>query len=294
MRNRRSTILVIIPCFNRPKPLEMCLKSLKVQSSKEFEVIVIDDCSDKLQSCQMASVVQKFSDFTSYVRSDIRLGLPSARNLGLARRRGYELILFLDDDCRTDKSLISDLIEMHKKTTDKSIKVFVPRLILARDIYLHPNHGIAEFGRLSKDVYCNFDSSEENDVRILFGHACSCFRAEVFNQMQFDSKAFKMNFIREETDLFLRINKAGWYAIFCPSIIIYHDNIYPNSGCKIGIFHNEIATLRNQAVFVNRYFSLTAFTSMLFFTFVRGIKIVSFAIPRLGFGLRKTLALLKI
>jgi GT2 family glycosyltransferase len=289
-----KTVLVIIPCYNRPKPLEICLNSLNLQTSKDFEVIVVDDCSEKSLSLKIKLISEKFSTFTRYISAEKRLGLPGARNLGLKKIQNHQLILFLDDDCRTEATLIHDLIDIHNLTFDKTIKVFVPRLIPARDIYLHTDHNIAQIGRLSRDVYCNFNTTNQDGTKVLFGHACSCFRAEVFENLQFDPLAYTMNFIREETDLFMRIRQNGWFAIFCPSIIIYHDNFYPNSGCKISIVRNEIATIKNQVIFVGRFFKMSAFLAMQFFILVRLLKIISFTIPVLAPTSRKVLSLLKL
>ncbi|MEM2145810.1 MAG: glycosyltransferase family 2 protein [Candidatus Jordarchaeaceae archaeon] len=274
-----TKILVIIPCFNRPKALELCLRSLKNQQVKEMDVVVVDDCSAELYASQIRDLTSKFSEFVYYIRSNRRLGLPGARNLGLSKRDDHELVLFLDDDCIVDKNGLSNLIKINNKTFNMSIKAFVPRLIPSRDMYLHAKYSVATFGKLSKEVYCNFNQNTGIETLIPYGHACSCFRSEIFDMLLFDSESYKGNFLREETDFFLRMSKAGWRALFCPSVIIYHRNFYSGSGCRINKFYNELATIRNHLIFVARHFPLYTFISVPFFMFVRIAKILAFTTP---------------
>jgi GT2 family glycosyltransferase len=290
---RKTRVLVIVPCFNRPKALELCLQSLQRQSIEELNVVVIDDRSDEPFSTQIRGTVERFPNLVKYIKSDTRLGLPAARNLGLTQRRGHDLVLFLDDDCRVGENMMSNLIRLHEETLNLSIKAFVPRLVLTKDIYLHTRFGLAELGKLSKDVYCNFNYNQYAGTKIPFGHACSCFRTEVFDKLQFDHVGFKGNFLREETDFFLRVNKEGWSVVFCPSLIVFHDNIYPNSGCKIGRLENELATIRNHSIFVARHFPLSAIFSVLFFALVRFTKIIAFTLPFMRCNILRGLELLR-
>ncbi len=87
---------VIIPTFNRRGQLQKCLKALKDQNYKNFEIIVVNDFS---------------SDGTSGdINHSRNLGPSAARNSGIKRSK-HEFLAFTDDDCLPDKDWLKDLSE---------------------------------------------------------------------------------------------------------------------------------------------------------------------------------------
>jgi glycosyltransferase involved in cell wall biosynthesis len=86
---------VIVPVYNRPLEIEELLESLKNQSYKHFEVIIVDDGSTT--TCE--HVVKKFTDFLQlqyYYK--INEGRSVARNYGIAKAKGDYIVIF-DSDC---------------------------------------------------------------------------------------------------------------------------------------------------------------------------------------------------
>ena len=86
-------VSVVIPTFNRFEMLDEAIKSVQKQTFTDFEIIVVDDCSDD----------PRYSELTQ--RTDIRYfrlpqnsRLPAVtRNLGITQAYG-DWIAFLDDD----------------------------------------------------------------------------------------------------------------------------------------------------------------------------------------------------
>ena len=96
-------ISVCIPVYNSEKYLLKCLESLANQTFKDFEVIVIDDCSSGTNEsgwnckkiCKVFSKQTKFK--VLYYRSYRKLGcLESRRNATYHAKGDY--IFFLDSD----------------------------------------------------------------------------------------------------------------------------------------------------------------------------------------------------
>ena len=71
-------ISVIIPVYNEEKMIGICLKSLKHQSYKQMEIIVVDDGS----SDSTRNIVKSFPDIKLLTQS--HKGPGQARNLGAA------------------------------------------------------------------------------------------------------------------------------------------------------------------------------------------------------------------
>lgn len=88
---------VVIPTFSRPSMLTRNLEALSSQSCKEFEVIVVDDCSPEVEAYEAA--VKRFEGILSlrYFRMQTRKGAPFCRNFG-ASHASAPFLAFVDDD----------------------------------------------------------------------------------------------------------------------------------------------------------------------------------------------------
>lgn len=95
MTNTDKLISVIITIYNREKFLEECLLSLKNQTYKNFEAIMIDDGSTD-NSLEIAKRYQEEDSRFKLIASE-HVGFPEAKNIGLRNVSG-DFIIFLDSD----------------------------------------------------------------------------------------------------------------------------------------------------------------------------------------------------
>lgn len=84
---------VIIPTFNRAETLVRAIQSVKAQTVRDFEIIVIDDGADRTPEA-----LAQFGDQVRYLRG-VGAGVAAARNLGIKEACGA-YIAFLDADDR--------------------------------------------------------------------------------------------------------------------------------------------------------------------------------------------------
>ena len=83
---------IIICALNVEKYIEKALKSILNQTFKDYEIIVVDDCStDNLQE-----VLKKYKDINIIV-NEKNMGLGESRNIACSQAKG-EYILYLDAD----------------------------------------------------------------------------------------------------------------------------------------------------------------------------------------------------
>lgn len=83
-------VSIIIPVYNRTGPLVRALESLRMQTFKDFEILVVDDHStEDLQNC--------LAEFPVHYLKTIGKGVSAARNTGI-RASSSALIAFLDSD----------------------------------------------------------------------------------------------------------------------------------------------------------------------------------------------------
>ena len=93
-------VSVIIPTFNRSHFIENCILSVKLQSFKPLEIIVVDDGSTDntfslLKNMGFSNSENKDNEM-KYIRTENK-GISAARNIGIRSSRG-EFIALLDSD----------------------------------------------------------------------------------------------------------------------------------------------------------------------------------------------------
>lgn len=96
---------IIVPTLNEEAYLPRLLKSLKLQTFKDFEVIIVDGGSKD-------ATVQKAKALGANVIHQ-KGGIAKARNIGAAASKG-EILVFLDADCAVPK----DFLEKAKESLD--------------------------------------------------------------------------------------------------------------------------------------------------------------------------------
>ena len=98
-------VSVIVPNYDRPRALELCLRALRAQTYAPIEIIVVDDCGTgdaaRLGAAAGATVL----------RTPVNSGQSAARNLGAAHARG-EILFFLDSDIALDPESVGNAVRL--------------------------------------------------------------------------------------------------------------------------------------------------------------------------------------
>lgn len=89
---------IILPTRNRANQLYQCLQTLKHQTHKAFEVIVIDDASTDGTKKWAELWLKRLEVPYAYLRNDTNKGTGASYARGLACARGSHICLFSDDD----------------------------------------------------------------------------------------------------------------------------------------------------------------------------------------------------
>ncbi|HLV01181.1 MAG TPA: glycosyltransferase, partial [Acidobacteriota bacterium] len=142
----KSTVSVIIPCFNSARFVAEAVNSVLKQTRPPDEIIVVDDGSTD----DTADVLNRFKGQISYIRQENR-GPSTARNTGIQAATG-ELICFLDaDDIWLPEKLerqldfITQNLDVGLLFTDEeeieaaSGRVLQPSLLSSRKRFERPN-----------------------------------------------------------------------------------------------------------------------------------------------------------
>lgn len=115
-KNKKANpkISVIITCYNYGKFIDEAIESVQQQSFKDWELIIIDDCStDKFTKDKIKHLSTNYPNLKIITLKE-NVGVSKARNLATKQARG-EYILYLD----ADDYLAKDCLEkMYNKTLE--------------------------------------------------------------------------------------------------------------------------------------------------------------------------------
>ncbi|HSP49185.1 MAG TPA: glycosyltransferase family A protein [Pseudolabrys sp.] len=89
-----SNIFVLLPTYNRRRILPRTIASVFAQDEKDFELIIVDDCSIDDTGTYLASLNDPR---IRVLRPPNNLGTAGARNLGLEASQA-DIVALLDDD----------------------------------------------------------------------------------------------------------------------------------------------------------------------------------------------------
>lgn len=113
-------ISVIIPVYNHYDQLPICIDSIKNQTYKNFEIIVVNDGSSDKNDKEYEELVEKYNDLNiAYYSHKKNKGAPSARNMGYRNSRG-DYLFFCDADAVLKKEAFEKLIKKLKENPEKS------------------------------------------------------------------------------------------------------------------------------------------------------------------------------
>jgi len=163
-----------------------------------------------------------------YIHKDTP-GLPEARNDGVRAARG-DIVLFVDDDVIADSGLIAAHSGAYKtgKVSGVAGRVLPPG-------YSHGGRTIsprriAKIGRLGLVFHDNFDAEISAPAHHMRGCNMSFTRMALLEVGGFDGR-FGGNAHLEETDLAVRVRRAGGRFVFEPKASLVHL-LEPTGGCR--------------------------------------------------------------
>ena len=93
---QNNLVSIITPVYNASKFIEETIKSVQSQTYKEWEIILVDDCSTD-NSYEIINKYSKNDERIKYIKLEKNSGAAVARNTAIANANG-KYIAFLDSD----------------------------------------------------------------------------------------------------------------------------------------------------------------------------------------------------
>ncbi len=114
--DQAPTISVILPCYNSHLYLQETLDSLRAQTFRDFEIVLVDDGSNDPDTIKM---LDNLGDDVRMIRQ-INMGLPAARNTAFRHARG-EYVLPLDCDDWLAPNYLETAYQLLKDSPPKTV-----------------------------------------------------------------------------------------------------------------------------------------------------------------------------
>lgn len=210
-------ISVIIVNFNGLAHLEECLDSLREQTFRDFEIILVDNAS---ADHSVPFVKDNYAEVT-VIENRENLGYGGGNNAGIKASSGKYLAL-LNNDTKVDPRWLQRLVETAEK--DEKIGMCASKILN----YYHPeiidNTGLLMYrdgigrgrGRLEKDIG-QYDAEEE----VFFPSGCAAlYRRAMLDEIGLLDEGFFLYV--EDVDIGLRARIAGWRCFYVPEAMVYH------------------------------------------------------------------------
>lgn len=97
-------VSVIVTCYNLVQYLTECVDSIKAQSTKDWEIVLVDDCSPD-ETPQIAKALAVEDERIRYHRNEKNVYLAEARNVGIGLAKGKYIIPLDADDMLHPRAL---------------------------------------------------------------------------------------------------------------------------------------------------------------------------------------------
>ena len=108
-------ISVVMPCFGVEKYLPAALESVLNQTYKDFEVILVDDCSVDNTGLICDEYASKYENIKT-IHNDHNLGISKSRNAGFKKiSDDSDYVLFMDSDDKIENTLFENVVSAIKR-----------------------------------------------------------------------------------------------------------------------------------------------------------------------------------
>ena len=205
-------VSVCLTHYCRPHKLRSALASLRTQTYKNFEVIVVDDGSpDSEVQSELAKIRQEIEPLGWRLLVQENRYLGAARNYGASHATG-DYLLFMDDDNIAKPNEISTLVAVAQRTGANIVTTFYDAFETDSDLDSEtpPKMRFTPFG--ADPVLGVFTNC--------FGDANALYSCKVFDQLGGFTEDYGIT--HEDWELFCRASLAGVKMVCVPESLFWY------------------------------------------------------------------------
>ena len=213
-----NIVSVVMTAFNVEDYVEESIKSVLLQTEKNWELIIVDDASTD-RTLEILKKYEIIDSRITVIEHKKNKGAAEGRNTAIKNTNlNSKLVFILDSD---DKMLPETLYEQKKFINAN------PEASVAGCLAQYLNAKGEVFGKSSSSFYTrsDFDKLVKNRKNIGVGHTGVCFKKNIFNKLGGYDKSKR---IVEDLDLWHRFVDNG-YIILVQKKVLVQYRIHSNS-----------------------------------------------------------------
>ena len=196
---------IVVPVHNGGRQLASCLQALQASSYRDFELLVVDDCS----SDDSPEIVR--SHRASYLRTPRKLGPAGARNLGVKAARG-NILVFVDADVQVPPEALAIIAEDFERD---------PQLQAVFGSYDQEPSAPGFFSHY-KNLFHHYIHQTSSENAATFWAGCGAIRRNVFEKIGgFQAERYARPAI-EDIELGLRLVRNGHRILLDKRLQVKH------------------------------------------------------------------------
>ncbi len=253
-------VSVVIPTLNRDGYLGDSIRDMLAQEYPVFEIIVVDQSENV--SDEIKALITENKDNLRYFQVEFR-GLPQARNFGWQHAQ-YPIVLYIDDDIRSDCYLIQNHILCYGNTNVGLVAGGIDE----EHRPLDNKEPSGTFNYWTCSPHRGFASNKNQSVVQVPGGNFSIKRTVMEHVGGVDEYLNIGAALYEETDLALRVKKLGYGIKFQANARLLHLAAF-DGGCRVvndvpkymfGLGHNRSIVITRH---LKWYHTVTAYFRLL-------------------------------
>ncbi len=202
-RTMAKFVSIIIPNYQGSATIKACLQAALASRYQNFEVIVVDDCSED----NSVEIIQNLP--CKLVQMEQHCGAARARNIGAAHSSG-DILFFTDADCLLQPDTLA--------LVSRAVTLAGTRVVIGGSYTRVPFDN--SFYSLFQSVFINHSETRKKQHPDYIATHAMAIDAESFRKSGGFSEKFLP--ILEDVDFSHRLHQAGYALLMNPAIQVQH------------------------------------------------------------------------
>lgn len=226
----KPKIAVIIVSYNCPEHIKRNMDSLRRQTRKPNQIIIVDNKSED------STYLESFNEDAEIIYNNLNIGFCAANNEGLSKiddQTNY--VLFLNPDAFLTEQFIEKALDFMEDPENASCGAMTG-ILLGFDPNKEKPTGLYDSTGIFSTPYGKwFDRDQgqkinpnlyitKEEVPAICGALMLCRKKALMNAALKDQTVWDNTFFmyKDDIDLSLRLRKKGWKLMFVPDLVAYH------------------------------------------------------------------------